>query len=147
MSDLLFSGKSLSGRERNSLFLNVGNRRDGMPGKFANASFLSGFGLDDDTRGVAMVDWDQDGDLDVWLTNRTAPRLRLLRNDLSPQGAGSLQVRLEGTTCNRDAIGARLVLTLPSGRKLYQTRRCGEGFLTQNSAWIHFGLGLSLIHI
>lgn len=141
MSDLLFSGKSLSGRERNSLFLNVGNRRDGMPGKFANASFLSGFGLDDDTRGVAMVDWDQDGDLDVWLTNRTAPRLRLLRNDLPRQGAGSLQVRLEGTSCNRDAIGARLVLTLPSGRKLYQTRRCGEGFLTQNSAWIHFGLG------
>jgi tetratricopeptide (TPR) repeat protein len=145
MSELLFSGKSLSGRERNSLFLNVGNRRDGMPGKFANVSFLSGFGVNDDTRGVAMVDWDQDGDLDVWLTNRTAPRLRLLRNDLPKAGASSLQVRLEGMTCNRDAIGARLELTLPSGRRLYQTRRCGEGFLTQNSAWIHFGLGAETV--
>ncbi|MFT4639830.1 MAG: tetratricopeptide (TPR) repeat protein [Verrucomicrobiales bacterium] len=140
ISDLLFAGHSLSGRERNSLFFNTGNRPDGMPSRLANASFLTGFGVDDDTRGVATIDWDHDGDLDVWITNRTAPRLRLLRNELN-QESGWLAVKLTGTTCNRDAIGARMTLTLPSGRKLYQTRRCGEGFLTQNSAWIHFGLG------
>jgi len=140
ISDLLFSGHSLSGHERNSLFLHCGNQADGFPKRFANASFATGFGVEDDTRGVGLTDWDQDGDLDVWITNRTAPRLRFLRNDLKPN-LNWLAVKLEGTTSNRDAIGAHLTLTLPSGRKLYRTRRCGEGFLTQNSAWIHFGLG------
>ena len=140
ISDLLFGGQSLSGRERNSLFLHCGNDAKGLPKRFANASFATGFGVDDDTRGVGLTDWDSDGDLDVWITNRNAPRLRFLRNDLAPNKQW-LAVKLEGTTSNRDGIGAQLVLTLPSGRKLYRKRRCGEGFLTQNSAWIHFGLG------
>ena len=140
ISDLLFAGHSLSGHERNSLFLHCGNDANGYPRRFANASMVTGFGLDDDTRAVATVDWDFDGDLDLWLTNRNAPRLRYLRNAL-PRGRHWIAFKLEGTTANRDGLGARLTLTLPSGRKLYRTRRCGEGFLSQNSAWVHFGLG------
>ena len=30
---------------------------------------------------TSLVDIDEDGDLDLWTTNRTAPRLRFLRND------------------------------------------------------------------
>ncbi len=138
ISELLYAGHSLSGHERNSLFLNCGATKNGVLGRFANASIATGFALDDDTRALAMADWDGDGALDLWLSNRTSPRLRFFRNTL-PAGAAWLAVKLEGTTCNRDAVGARLELTLPSGRKLFGTRRCGEGFLSQNSAWVHFG--------
>ncbi len=138
ISDLLNGGHSISGHERNSLFLNCGVDKNGALGRFANASIATGFALDDDTRASATVDWYGDGALDFWLNNRTSPRLRFFRNTL-PAGAAWLAVKVEGTTCNRDAIGARLELTLPSGRKLFGARRCGEGFLSQNSAWVHFG--------
>ncbi len=140
MSDLLMNGNSLSGRERNSLFLHCGNRLDLKPQRMANASTATGFAYEDDTRGVVTVDWDFDGDLDVWLTNRTAPRLRFLRNELSAD-ATWIAFKLEGTTSNRDGIGARLTLETASGRKLRRSRRAGEGFLSQNSAWVHVGLG------
>ena len=72
------SGSSWSGSETNRTFLNTGG------GRFADASYVSGFGFDDDGRALAITDWDGDGDLDLWAHNRTAPRLRLLRNN-SPQ--------------------------------------------------------------
>jgi hypothetical protein len=60
---------------------------------------------------MALVDWDGDGDQDVFLTNRTGPRVRFLRND---QTTGNAHVTLElrGTRANRDAVGARVELTL-----------------------------------
>src|SRR5688500_17667887 len=73
ISDLLFAGHSLSGHERKSLFLNCGVSAGGLPRRFANGSIAAGFAMDDDARAVAVVDWDADGDLDVWMTNRTAP--------------------------------------------------------------------------
>ena len=69
---MILEGRSFSGRERNRLFL-------GTPtGNFADASAVTGIDFPDDGRGVATLDWDHDGDLDVWITNRNAPRLRLL---------------------------------------------------------------------
>ncbi len=130
-------GMSFSGRERNCAFLNLGD------GDFANLSAGSGLDFLDDGRGMAVVDWDHDGDLDLWLANRTAPHLRFLRNDVA--GSHSVLLRLRGTRGNRDAIGARveLELTTASGesRLLTRTLRAGEGFLSQSSKWLHFGLG------
>ena len=105
---MLRDGRSWSGRERNCVFLNCGT----MP--FADISAASGLDFPDDARAMSLVDWDHDGDLDVWLRNRTAPRLRLMLNGLN--GAGRrpafLALRLEGTECNRDAIGARVEVAL-----------------------------------
>jgi tetratricopeptide (TPR) repeat protein len=122
-------------------------------GRFANISAVSGLDMPDDGRAVAQVDWDHDGDQDLWISNRNAPRLRLLRNDVPGKGH-FLAVRLaaSGTTTNRDALGARVEVVLagsvdPPGRrvtrppKLVKTLRGGEGFLAQSSKWLHFGLG------
>ena len=105
-------------------------------------SYASGFDFPDDARAVASVDWDHDGDLDLWVTNRTAPRLRFLRNNGSP-GQRGLLVRLQGTSGNRDAIGARLELSESGGdaRPLVRFVTAGSGYLAQSSKWVHFGVG------
>ena len=138
LNDKLSRGKSFSGYERNVLFLN----RKGNG--FAEVGGLLGVDFADDARAVASVDWDRDGDLDLWVTNRTAPQVRLLRNN-QPSANFSLAIRLigNGKTTNRDAIGARLTLWTSSEPQVKQIRtvRAGDGFLAQSSAWVHFGLG------
>ena len=137
ITDLIETGGSWSGRERNCCFLNLGGD---LP--FADVSYASGFDFPDDARAVASVDWDHDGDLDLWVTNRTAPRLRFLRNNGSP-GQRGLLVRLQGTSGNRDAIGARLELSESGGdaRPLVRFVTAGSGYLAQSSKWVHFGVG------
>ncbi|MEC8941746.1 MAG: ASPIC/UnbV domain-containing protein, partial [Verrucomicrobiota bacterium] len=111
-------------------------------GSFCDVSAVSGLDLPDDGRGVARADWDRDGDIDFFVSNRSAPRLRFFRNDL-PGRNGFIAIRLEGTVGNRDAIGARVNVhrggeeDLPLARTL----RAGDGFLSQSSKWLHFGLG------
>ncbi|MFC1759188.1 ASPIC/UnbV domain-containing protein [Planctomycetota bacterium] len=132
-------GGSLSGHEKNCAFLNMSGK------SFATASSVLGIDYGDDGRGLATTDWDGDGDLDFWTTNRTGPRLRLMRNNLSSD-ARHLSINLQGTTCNRDAIGARVRVKL-SGHDdpLIKTLRAGEGYLSQSSKTLHFGLGDSTV--
>ena len=138
---MLKEGRSLSGRERHCVFLNTGGTR------FADISATSGLDFTDDGRAIASVDWDHDGDLDLWIANRTSPQLRFARNDTAT-AHHHLAVQLVGRTCNRDAIGARAELFLksptnPQAEKLIKTLRAGSGFLSQSSKWLHFGLGQS----
>ena len=152
-STMLREGRSFSGHERNCCYLNPGDSPTAGK-RFANISAASGIDFPDDARALALVDWDQDGDLDLWTSNRNAPRLRFLRNEI-PQKDSFALIRLvgDGTTTNRDAIGARVELVLETPKnetgastatnhlKSIQTLRAGEGFLAQNSKWLHFGLG------
>ena len=102
---MVSQGKSFSGYDRNPFFLNPGGNG------FADVGGILGVDFEDDARAVASVDWDRDGDLDLWVTNRTAPRVRLLRNN-HPSSNAFLAIRLigNGKTTNRDAVGARLAL-------------------------------------
>ncbi|MCH8839246.1 MAG: tetratricopeptide repeat protein [Planctomycetes bacterium] len=164
---MMREGRSFSGNERNCCFLNMG-AAPAAEGRFANISAVSGLDYPDDGRAVALVDWDHDGRLDIWISNRNAPRLRLMRNEV-PRGNHFLALRLEGNgiTTNRDAIGARVEVVLGGARvqspeskasesnesgprhapiasghpPLIKTLRAGEGFLAQSSKWLHFGLG------
>ncbi|MBI4600791.1 MAG: ASPIC/UnbV domain-containing protein [Planctomycetes bacterium] len=133
---LLTEGRSWSGRERNCCFLNCGGQR------FADVSAVTGLDLEHDSRGVGIVDWDQDGDLDLWISNRTGPRLSFLKNQ-SQAGDRFLALRFVGVSCNRDAIGARVEVIARDGsaHRRVRTLRAGEGYLSQSSKWLHFGLG------
>lgn len=143
---MMREGRSFSGRERNCFFLNTGSHPEAQL-RFANMSSISHADFPEDGRAIALTDWDGDGDQDVWLYSRTAPRLRLLRND-QPTANQFLQLKLQGngTTSNRDAIGARVQVFLSGENEedsppLIRTVRAGEGFLAQSTRWLHFGLG------
>ena len=132
------SGNSFSGNERNSAFYNLSN------GKFTEISYSLGLDFLDDGRGLAITDLDDDGDPDYCVTNRTAPRLRLLRNDLRT-GNRWVTLRLYGDpekNCPRDPVGARVEMKVGS-RTLFRTLYAGDSFLSQSSKWLHFGLGNS----
>ena len=113
-------------------------------GGFIDVSGSSGFDHPDDGRGMTPVDWDGDGDLDILTSNRNAPQIRFLRNDIPSADKHWLGIHLKGTgNVNRDAIGARVTVSLANGPPLIRTLRAGEGFQAQNSKWLHFGLGSS----
>ena len=119
--------------QRNLLFRNTGGRR------FANvtADAGPGFAIEKVSRGLAAGDIDNDGDLDLLVTNN-GQGADLLRNDGS-HGHG-LTVRLIGTQSNRDGIGARVRLTT-GGRTQVREAKAGSSYLGQSDLRLHFGIG------
>ncbi len=89
-------------------------------------------------RGVAMADFDADGDLDVALLQSNRP-VRLLRND-GGNARSWLEIDLAGTRSNRDGIGARITLSA-GGRRQIQEVRSGTSYCSQHALRQHFGLG------
>ncbi len=90
------------------------------------------------SRGCAFGDFDNDGDIDILVVNlNEAPSL--LRNDL--KGARHwLKVKLVGTSCNRSAIGARVVARY-GGAQRAQEVLGQSGFYSADDRRLHFGLG------
>jgi|GEM_PF-1717079 len=89
-------------------------------------------------RGIVAFDYDDDGDLDLAISNANGP-LALFRNDGGNLN-GSLTVRLHGTTPNIDGIGARVTLTTGAVTQVREIRG-GSNFESQNPAEAHFGTG------
>jgi len=137
INSMLRAGRSLSGNERNCCFLNTSGQR------FADVSGATGLDYADDGRVLALADWDYEGDVDFWVANRSGPQIRFLQNDLQ-RGQAFVAIKLEGVDSNRDGIGARVVIECEvDGKTMTQTQtlKAGEGYLAQNSKWLHFGLG------
>lgn len=133
---LVRQGRSWNGNERNVAWLGLG------AGAFVDVSSVAGLDHADDSRAAARVDWDGDGDEDLLVTNRTAPMLRLLRNG----NAGSRRwIAFTLRSQARATIGARVRLETGAGKVLVRTLRCGEGYLAQSSARLHFGLGAQTV--
>src|SRR5262249_41094608 len=91
-------------------------------------------------RGAAYADYDLTGDLDVRVTTNNGPA-RLFRNDGGRNHA--VRLALRGTTSNRDAIGARVAVTLADGARRWQMVRTGSSYLSQSDLPLTFGLGPS----
>jgi len=119
--------------QRNLFLRNEGN------GRFKDVSGQAGagFAIEKISRGLAAADIDNDGDLDLLVTNNAASA-DLLRNG-GARGANSLLVRLVGTKSNRSAIGARLRLTTGTKTQVREVRG-GSSYLVQNDLRVHFGL-------
>ncbi|MCH8252807.1 MAG: CRTAC1 family protein [Planctomycetes bacterium] len=100
-----------------------------------------GLDSDRDGRGVVCFDYDNDGDLDLFVANQNQPP-HLYRNDARTAGHW-LMVALEAapeTGTNRDAIGTRVTIVTPSGRQIRE-RDGGNGYCGQSDPRVHFGLG------
>jgi len=127
---------SIHSRQRTRCYASIG------AGGFAEVSSVSGFnsGYPDDSRALAATDWDQDGDVDVLLVNRTGPQLRFFINGLNRRN--SISFKLTGKASNRDAIGARVEMWLAGvSAPLVKTIQAGGGFLSQSSKRLTFGIG------
>jgi len=90
-------------------------------------------------RGAAYLDYDNDGDLDLVLTDNRGIA-RLLRNDNGNQN-DMLRVKAVGTKSNRDGIGAKVTVTTKSGQHLFEMVKSGSSYLSQSELPLTFGLG------
>ncbi|MEO1258189.1 MAG: FG-GAP-like repeat-containing protein [Bacteroidota bacterium] len=90
--------------------------------------------------GVASLDFDNDGSMDIYLTNYVGEKgNQMFRNDFTGNN-NWIKLKLKGTTSNRNAIGARVLLE--TGEIVLIDEIMGtSGYATQNSFILHFGLG------
>ena len=118
----------------NQLYRNLGN------GRFQEVTAEMGESLlmEKSSRGVAFGDYDNDGDLDILITNLD-DRPNLLRND-SGNKKHWLTVQLVGTKSNRDGIGARIAVRVAQRTQIAEVES-GGSYLSHSDSRIHFGLG------
>ena len=131
--------KSLSGYERSRLFLNDGT------GRFRDVAEQAGVTDRYDGRSVALLDFDNNGTLDIAVASQRAPFLLYANRGADKRAWVAFALR--GTRSNRSAIGARVTLywTDPrEGRSYQQVQEVdgGSGFAGQSAKRLHFGLGL-----
>jgi hypothetical protein len=89
-------------------------------------------------RGAAFGDLDNDGDVDILVSNNSGPPILLL-NSAGSKGSW-LRVRLRGRAPNRFGIGARLRLTAGERTQVAEAR-AGHSYASTSDPRLHFGLG------
>ena len=100
----------------------------------------AGFAAEKVGRTLAAGDIDNDGNLDLLVTNNGGAA-ELLRNE-GGTGNGSVLLRLVGTAGNRSAVGARVRLTAGGVTQVREVK-AGSSYLGQNDLRVHIGLGKS----
>lgn len=134
-TEMFSEGKSFSGNERDKLFLNRGD------GTFADVSDLSGCDSPNDGRAVLANDFDDDGDVDLFVHELQRERHAFYRNDRDRDGS-FVKVRLRATTGQWEAVGATIYGKTERGT-VAQVASRGAGFVSCAAPeWI-FGLGES----
>ena len=124
------AGSGSAYAQANHLFANVGDGTFTQVALSAEVPRVS--------RGTNMFDFDNDGDLDVFIANLDE-RPSLLRNDVG-QRKNWLGLRLVGRRGNRDGIGTRARL-VAGQRTQIRDLICGSSFLSSEDRRLHFGLG------
>jgi hypothetical protein len=121
-------------RQRNLLLHNVGGRRFRDVTREGGSAFEPAFV----GRGAAFGDVDNDGDVDVLVTNNGGP-VRLLLNETGAE-RHSLQVTLEGVADNRQGLGARVGVQRDDGTIIWRLAKTDGSYLSASDARVHFGL-------
>ncbi|MEM7251175.1 MAG: FG-GAP-like repeat-containing protein [Pseudomonadota bacterium] len=92
-------------------------------------------------RGVAVLDYDRDGDQDLLIVNNDGTPI-LWRND-SPGQHRYLRIRARGSLSNRRGLGVRIAVTLaPRAAPIVREIGAGNNYLGQSESVAHFGLGM-----
>jgi hypothetical protein len=122
-------------RERNQLFRNLGT------GRFEEVTARAGvvFELSEVGRGAAFGDVDNDGDVDVLVTNNNGPA-RLLINHVGERSRW-VGLRLVGGTGLRDMLGARVGVFRDEGPPLWRRARADGSYASANDPRVLVGLG------
>ncbi len=109
-------------------------------GRFVNVSAECGDGLARRSvaRGVAFDDLDNDGRVDIVILNSRRPPT-VLRN-ASANRHHWVQVELRGTRCNRDAVGARVMVAAGPLTQIDEVHS-GRGYQSHYGSRLYFGLG------
>jgi len=128
--------------QEHSIFRNLGKWKFQDVSSTAGAFFAAKTAVKTVGRGAAFADYDNDGRMDAFIVNLGSSAV-LLRNT-SPGGGHWLGVKLIGKKSNRDGIGAQ-VEVVAGGVHQIRERVAGSGYLSQDDARIHFGLGKSAV--
>ena len=120
--------------QEHSIFRNLGG------GRFADVADTAGpfFQVKTVARGACFADYDNDGKVDAYVVNLGAPGILL--HNTSPGANHWLAFKLVGRKSNRDGIGAKIEVAA-GGHKQQAERTAGSGYLSQDDARVHFGLG------
>jgi len=105
---------------------------------FKEIAAEAGVDNDKDGRGIGVGDFDNDGRLDFYQSN--ADQDSLFYRNVTTGGGHWLELKLEGTKSNRDAIGAHVTVQT-TNRKWIREVDGGNGYAGQSSRRLHFGLG------
>jgi enediyne biosynthesis protein E4 len=111
-------------------------------GVFTDVSAAAGVTDTGQGRGLLSLDYDNDGDLDVFIVNHGAKPI-LYRND-GGNANDWLKIKVEGTVSNRDGIGAFITVdpdVAVIGDEIVREVNAGSNFLSQSELTAHFGLG------
>ncbi|MGH9940523.1 MAG: CRTAC1 family protein [Blastocatellia bacterium] len=95
--------------------------------------------LSEVSRAAALGDIDNDGDVDILVTNNNGP-VRLLLNQAAAR-LHWLQVKLIGVKDNRDGIGAKVTVIRKNAKPLWSRVHTDGSYLAASDPRVHFGLG------
>lgn len=128
----------------NILYENVG---DGSFNKVETAGVAAGGAAGSELgqgQNVAIADYDEDGFLDLYLTNGRGEKPINLGPDQLFRNVGNanhwIEIDLEGVVSNRDGIGAKVYVTTPDGKTQLREQSGGMHRFAQNHKRLHFGL-------
>lgn len=102
-------------------------------------------------RGIGLIDFDNDGDMDIVQSVVTGQygaksetdddRVNFFKSNASENGNHWIQFHLRGTTDNRDAIGSKIEIFFEGRMLIVETPSGGSSYMSQRTGIIHFGLG------